>query len=210
MIDKKRTPKRITTFIKKFEKNTENPFLKQAVEKVQSHIVKKYKTASNTDEKAILQAFDKTTGEVLGHTRFVRQIEVDEDKFAKFYLSNFSAFFELKPSAIKVFGYILEQLIPNKDYFYIDINQAMEYTEYSTPKSIRVGLTSLLENEIIARGRNEYHYFINPMVIFNGNRISFVKTYVKKRKSKKVEIDPNQTNIFQQIEEFQQIAEMEK
>jgi hypothetical protein len=75
-----------------FKKNTENPFLKQAVEKVQNNIVKKYKTASNTDEKAILQAYDKTTGEVLGHTRFVRQIEVDEDKFAKFYLSNFSSF----------------------------------------------------------------------------------------------------------------------
>ena len=185
--------------LKNFKKNLESPFLKQAVKKVQNSIVKKYKTASNTDEKAILQAYDETTGEILGHTRFVRQIEVDEDKFAKLYLSNFSAFFKLKPSAIKVFGYILEQLIPNKDYFYIDMDDALEYTKYSTQKSIRVGLSSLLENEIIARGRNEYHYFINPMVIFNGNRISFVKTYV--RKKKKVEIDPMQTNIFQQIEE---------
>ena len=193
--------------LKNFERNTENPFLKQAVEKVQDNIVKKYKTASNTDEKAILQAFDKVTGEVLGHTRFVRQIEVDEDKFAKFYLSNFSAFFELKPSAIKVFGYILEQLIPNKDYFYIDMDDAMKYTQYVSSRSVRNGLTSLLENEIIARGKNEYHYFINPMVIFNGNRISFVKTYVKKKK-KKVEIDPMQTNIFQQLEELESLPKV--
>ena len=191
------------TGLKKYERNTENPFLKQAVAKVQSSIVKKYKTASNTDEKAILQAYDKDTGEILGHTRFVRQIEVDEDKFAKFYLSNFSAFFNLKPSAIKVFGYILEKLIPNKDYFYIDMEEAIEYTKYSSSRSVRNGLTSLLENEIIARGRNEYHYFINPMVIFNGNRISFVRTYVKKQKSKPKQIDPNQTNIFQQIKEIE-------
>lgn len=46
-----------------FEKNTENPFLKQAVEQVQNSIVKKYKTASNTDQKAVLKAFDENTGE---------------------------------------------------------------------------------------------------------------------------------------------------
>lgn len=56
------------------------------------NIVKKYKTASNTNQKAILQAFDPNTGEVLGHTQFIRQIEVDEQQFAKFYLSSFSSF----------------------------------------------------------------------------------------------------------------------
>lgn len=34
--------------------NEENPFLKQAVEEVQKNIVKKYKTAANTDQKAVL------------------------------------------------------------------------------------------------------------------------------------------------------------
>jgi len=66
-----------------FEKNTENPFVKQAVEQVQQNVVKKYKTAGSTDKKAILQAYDQTTGEILGHTQFIRQIEVDEQQFAK-------------------------------------------------------------------------------------------------------------------------------
>jgi len=93
--------------VSEFEKNSENPFLKQAIEEVNNSIVKKYKTATKTDQKAILQAFDPQSGEVLGHTQFIRQIEVDEQQFAKLYLSNFSAFFDLQPSAIKVFGYIL-------------------------------------------------------------------------------------------------------
>ena len=61
----------------------------------------------------------------------------------------------------------------------------MEYTQYKSDTSIRIGLTNLLKNEIIARGRNDSLYFINPMVAFNGNRITFAKTYVKKQKSKR-------------------------
>ena len=62
----------------------------------------------------------------------------------------------------------------------------MEYTQYKSDTSIRIGLTNLLKNEIIARGRNDSLYFINPMVAFNGNRITFAKTYVKKQKSKEM------------------------
>jgi hypothetical protein len=173
--------KRNTTAIKDFEMNKENPFLKDAIEQIQENVVKKYKTASNTDQKAILQAYDPSTGEVLGHTQFIRQIEVDEEQFAKIYLSNFSAFFDLKPQALKVFGYILKQLIPNRDEFMFFLDDCMEYTGYKSDTSIRIGLTNLLQNEIIARGRHESLYFINPMVTFNGNRITFAKTYVKKK-----------------------------
>jgi len=181
-----------------FEKNTENPFIKQAVEQVQKNVVKKYKTAGSTDKKAILQAYDSTTGEILGHTQFIRQIEVDEQQFAKLYLSNFSAFFDLKPQAIKVFGYILNQLVPNKDEFIFDREDCMEYTGYKSDKSVFIGLTSLLNNDIIARGKTDYRYYINPMIAFNGNRITFAKTYVKKQK--KVSIDPNQMSLLDQIE----------
>lgn len=183
-----------TLSLSSYNKNRENPFLQQAVEQVNGSLVKKYKTASKTGEKAILRAYDENTGEVLGHTQFVRQIEVDEEQFAKFYLSNFSAFFDLKPSAIRVFGYVLEQLIPNKDYFYIDLSDALEITKYKHKSSIYEGLASLIANNVIARGKNENHYFINPMVVFNGNRITFAKTYVKKKKENK--IDPNQTSLL--------------
>jgi len=190
---------RNSTGLTEFQLNKENPFLKQAIEQVQKSIVKKYKTASSTDQKAILQAYDPNTGEVLGHTQFIRQIEVDDDQFAKFYLSNFSSFFDLKPQAIRVFGYILNQLVPNKDEFLFLTDECLEYTKYKSSTSVRIGLTSLLENEIIARGRADNLYFINPMIAFNGNRVTFAKTYIKKQKTDKY-IDPNQTNLLDQIE----------
>ena len=81
--------------------------------------------------------------------------------------------------------------------FYFILEDCKDYTGYKSHKSIHDGLAHLLKAEIIARGRSEVTYFINPMVAFNGNRITFAKTYVKKQKEKFKEIDPMQTNIFQ-------------
>lgn len=185
--------------LSEFQLNKENPFIKQAVEQVQKNVVKKYKTASRTGEKAILRAIDEK-GETLGHTQFIRQIEVDEQQFAKFYLSNFSAFFDLRPQAIKVFGYVLNQLVPNKDEFMFLLDDCMEYTGYKAKSSVFQGLGQLVAKEIIARGKTDFLYYINPMVAFNGNRITFAKTYVKKQKAIKLS-DPNQLNLLDAISE---------
>lgn len=184
--------------LSEFEKNTENPFLKEAIQQVEKNVVKKIKTMGGTDKKAILQAVNNE-GEILGHTQFVKQIEVDEDQFAKIYLSNFSAFFDLQQSSIKVFGYILTQLKPNKDEFIFDREECMQYTEYKSDTSVFKGLTELLKNNIIARGKTDYRYFINPMIFFNGNRITFAKTYIKKREESE-NIKPAQKELISNFE----------
>lgn len=184
--------------ISKFKRNDENPFLKLAVEQVNNNLVKKFKTASNTGESAILQAIDEKTGEVLGHTSFIRQIEVDEDKFAKIYLSQFSAFFELKSTGLRVFGYIINNLMPNKDYFFFDMEECINYTGYKSNKSPYIGLAELLSKGLIARSKSEVKYYINPMLFFNGNRITFAKTYVKKAKTI-INDNPNQLSLLDEI-----------
>lgn len=185
-----------------FSKNKENPFLKEAVEQIQQNIVKKYKNAGGSSRSAILQAVN-SDGELVGHTSFIKQIEVDEEQFTKVYLSQFSAFWSLKTQAIRVFGYIMTKLIPKQDLFSFFIDECMEHTGYKSEKSVYIGLASLLQNHIIARGRNDSHYFINPMIAFNGDRVTFAKTYVKKRKNKTNEIDPNQTSLLDQINEVE-------
>lgn len=182
-----------TKKLSEFTKNNENPFLENALEVINRNIVQKTKMTKNAGESAILKAVDDKTGEILGHTAFIRQIEVDEDQFAKFYLNGFKAFFDLKPASIKVFGFILKQLKPNKDTFDFSLEDCIGDTEY-TKQTIYRGLTELLNNEIIARGRFEYQYFINPMIVFNGNRVTFAKTYVRKKGAKKIE-DKNQLSL---------------
>lgn len=87
-----------------FQKNEENPFMKQAIEGIENHVVKKYKSNSGGDKRAVVALADTETGEVF-KTSFIRQIEVDEEQFTKLYLSNFAAFFDLSQAAIRVFGY---------------------------------------------------------------------------------------------------------
>ena len=41
-----------------FKRNYKNPFIEQAIEQINNNIVKKYKTATKTGERAILKAFD--------------------------------------------------------------------------------------------------------------------------------------------------------
>lgn len=189
-----------------FEKNKENPFLKQAIQEINESIVKKYKSASGTDQRAILQAYDPNTGETLGHTSFIRQIEVDEQEFVKFYLRDFKAFYGLTEKAFRIFGYILTKLIPNRDEFIFLLEECMNFTTYQSKRPIYAGLTELIQAEIIARGRTEVFYYINPMVIFNGNRVTFTKTYVKKSvarslKDQQREIaNQSQLNIFEENE----------
>ena len=177
-----------------FEKYRENPFLEKAIQAVEGGVVKKYKSASSYDQRAVLQAVDPKTGEVLGHTSFIRQVEVDEEKFAKLYLSNFSAFFDLKTSAIKVFGYILTQLKPGQDSFLFNVEDCMKYSNYKSLNPVYNGLNGLITSEIIARGWADQLYFVNPLVVFNGNRVTFAKSYVKRKK----EANKKQMNLFEE------------
>lgn len=178
-----------------FEKNRTNPFLDKALEQIQP--ARKYKAASRTDESAMLQAFDPNTGAVLGHTMFVRQVEVDETQFTKLYLSQFESFWELNRAAIRVFGYIMFKMRPKSDKIEFLLDECLEHTKYKSLRQVYDGLASLLECKIIARGYNEYTYFINPLVFFNGDRVSFIRTYVKKKKTKSG--DPQQLSVFDAI-----------
>jgi hypothetical protein len=173
---------------KKFNKN---PFVENAIEEINNSIVKKYRSSAGQDKKAILQAIDPKTGELLGHTTFIRQIEVDEAKFTKIYLSQFSAFWDLGIQAIKVFGYIMTKLIKSQDIFIFIFDECKEYTGYKSKKPIYQGLSQLVESEIIARGPADTIYFINPLIIFNGNRVTYAKTYIKKKNLGSLENDSN-------------------
>ena len=68
-----------------FQKNEENPFMKQAIEGIENHVVKKYKSSTGSDKKAVVAVADTDTGEVF-KTSFIRQIEVDEEHLQNYTL----------------------------------------------------------------------------------------------------------------------------
>lgn len=166
-----------------FERHKENPFLEQAIEEVEKHVVKKYRNSTGQGQRALVAAADIHTGEIY-KTSFLRQMEVDEDQFVKLYLNNFAAFFDLSKAAIRVFGYFMQAMKPKNDMIVFVLEDCMEYTKYTSKVSIYKGLAELVANEIIARGPSDTLWFINPLIVFNGDRVSFTKTFVKKKEQK--------------------------
>jgi Firmicute plasmid replication protein (RepL) len=176
--------------IRDVQKFDHNPFLEQAIEDIK--IIKKTQIVKpkNTSE---IQIVVNSGGEVTGHTAFMRYIEVEEEKFAKLYLSQFAAFWELKSNSIRVFGYIINNLQPRQDMFIVYMDKALQHTKYKYAKEVNTGLVGLIEAGIIAKSIYENHYFINPMIVFNGDRVTFAKTYIRK---KSLEQNPNQISLF--------------
>ena len=175
--------------IKDYEEFSENPFVEKAIQDIK--IIRKTQVV-RAHERGEVQMIVNDGGEVTGHTAFMRYIEVEEAQFAKLYLNQFEHFWDLPKSAIRVFGYILTRLIPKKDEFLFDMSECLAYTKYSTNKSVFEGLTALIDTGIVARTTKHYKYFVNPMVVFNGDRVSFTKTYIKKKQG----TNPNQLNMF--------------
>lgn len=170
----------------------ENPFIEKAIEQIEENTSTKKRFLRGSKGVESMSIVD-SGGTVRGFQAFMQFVEVDEDKFAKLYISQFAAFWELDKAAIRVFGYILNNLVPNKDIVYVDIDEALKYTGYNAKKTIFAGLATLVSLGVIARSTNHMKYFINPLMFFNGDRVTFAKTYIKKRKGK-IE-DKNQLSI---------------
>ena len=159
-----------------FKMNRENPFAKQTIVKMGNYLSSRQIVGKNEDERSVLQAVDDN-GQMLGQTVFVRSKMVDTETFAKVYQLGFQAFADLKPSVMKVFQYIVSQLKPNNDRFFLYIEEIMKTTGY-TKMTVYRALGQLCAREIIARGSSNTDYFINPMYVFNGNRVTFITNWI--------------------------------
>jgi hypothetical protein len=179
-----------------------NPFVEEALVGIQKQTVKRTRVIRPDAglSKQVEQIIVNADGEATGYGAFMQYIEVDEEQFAKVYLSQFAAFWDLSKPAIRVFGYILSALKPGQDRLIFRMDKALTYTNYSHRSHVLTGLANLVECGIIARTPYEYEYFINPLVFFNGNRVTFAKTYVKKRKELS---DKNQLALFDDHKEVQ-------
>jgi hypothetical protein len=147
-----------------FPEFDENPFLEQAIQEIDEHTTKKRVFVKGN--KSVINQVINNEGELVAQSAFLRTIEVDEAQFVKVYLNRFAAFYELTKAARKVLGYILTKcIIPNKDVFYIEFNEAKAATGYSADNIIRTGLSCLVEQNIIARSGNSFKYYLNPRVL---------------------------------------------
>lgn len=143
------------------------------------------------------------TGETEGIAILHKFKEVDKEQFVKIYIDEIKALFDLSRSGLKVFGYFLQAMRINTDEIYVNIPKLMAYCNYRYKAQAYKGLGELLSNKIIAMSADVNIWFINPHIIFNGDRIAFIKQYKLKDK----DVLPTQTEMFKQLEQAREKIE---
>ena len=124
--------------------------------------------------------------------------EVDEAQFVKIFTSNIAVMLDLNKAGAKVFFVLLHELqqaTVGTDTVFISWQriekklQQMKTVDFSYQTFLR-GLKELLEKKVLANSDEDGWYFINPSLLFNGDRVTFVTQY-KKSKS----INQNQQRL---------------
>lgn len=163
--------------IREFPQNVDNPFMDGLV-------INKKDTIVGIGKKGHI--VDEETGEIQGESRLILSKKVDKASFIKIYKAKLQALFDLTPEALKVLGYFMNKSPVGKDLVMFDMDECMERLGYRSNKSVFNGLLVLLEKEFIARANTSKLYFINPAIFFNGNRLTVVEHYERKKRDQEL------------------------
>lgn len=166
-----------------FLRYKENPFLLPTVTNTKSG---SKKVTSNKDKLLIIS---EDTGEYLAGAGFFHYQEVDKTQFLKLYINGVKALTELSSAGTKVFEvlYRTVQENINKDRILLAFDLIDQKVVSISESTFYRGMKELIEKKFIAETTTQNLYYINPDYIFNGDRLSFVKTFLKSNDPKKIE-----------------------
>ena len=174
----------------------DNPFLKDLAEMQ----VRKKRITVKADKVII----DPKTGEYEDTAEITKVFDVDADQFVKVFTTNMKAFFSLKPSTYQLLNIIIMQL--SKEFqgssIYLNYGICKRYFEDNNDKgfsvsSFHTAIKELIQKGFIAESEDSNLYWINPTLLFNGDRIKFAKEYrLKKSNQHDLNLE-NRENSFQ-------------
>lgn len=102
----------------------------------------------------------------------------DKKEFIKIYKDSLKTILKLSSTSQKVLWYIMDNLGLKQQCIDIPPRVCMEECSFKTPKSVRDGIMELLDKNILTRTPYMMRYWVNPMVLFNGNRMEFIREYI--------------------------------
>lgn len=142
------------------------------------------------------------TGEAQDSLNIARIKWVEPDQFVKVYLAQHNVFFDLGKPAQRCCEYLMTAMgrresIGNdcivlyheefKEYF--DSRTENGKSKGTSPNSYNLGMRELADKKLIAKAHRRDHWFINPTIIFNGDRARFTTEFRKKKKSQQEELE---------------------
>lgn len=164
--------------INPYVKNDSGVFVLHLEHKVKGNFI----ATSNTEDWV-----NRDSGEVIS-TTFIKQTKiVDDNTFVKVFLNSLDIFFELKKPSQKLCEFVITRLTPNKDEVFIYVPDALQYCGWKAPNQYYKALRGLIEGKILAQSVKNGWYYINPAVMFNGDRLVLMKEY-RKQDSLQIEI----------------------
>ena len=86
---------------------------------------------------------------------------------------------DLKVSATgkRILKFIFDYLGVKDNKVIITTECCMKSCGFKNRKSVRDGIIELLDKNILTRSSVKYRYWVNPIVMFNGDRIEFIREY---------------------------------
>lgn len=183
MIEKKEAAGKPKKSRRGFLRYRENPFLLPTVTNTNSG---SKRVTSNKDKLLII---NEKTGEQLAGAGFFHYEEVDKTQFLKLYINGVKALTELTSAGTKVFEVLYRTVQDNinKDRITLAYDLIDQNTVNISESTFFRGMKELIEKKFIAETTIQNVYFINPDYIFNGDRLSFVKTFIKKNDPKNLQ-----------------------
>jgi hypothetical protein len=193
IITEKKKKLRSTTYAK-------NPFW---VANDQNQPVVKSKTKRITNNKGgyLVQG---QTGEIVSPIAgFWTAEEVDNEKFVKLFINGMKAFTGLTNKGAKVFELMYREIQANqgKDKIYLNFVTIDQDIVKIAKSTFYYGLNELVDLRFLAPTQSPHVFWINPDYVWNGDRLAFVKTYIKKETTRKQEKDTLTLDLFNGEEE---------
>jgi hypothetical protein len=133
-------------------------------------------------------------GDWIANATIAQIREVDDEEFVKIYTTNLSYFFELSRAALKIIPLILkviQKTAIGKDEILFSLEIAKETYHDMTGKKLGktlyyTGIEDLLLKKFVAISpRAPGAYYLNPHLLFNGDRITFLREYQKSTRFKR-------------------------
>lgn len=128
------------------------------------------------------------TGEKVADATICQIKKVDNEQFVKLYTSNMQVFFDLTKNGVKllaIFFMAIQESAIGKDEVLVSFSEAQRLYDKScglilSRSTYDRGIHELIEKNFIAESpRSNDVFYINPNLVFNGDRVRFVTEYRK-------------------------------
>lgn len=175
--------KELAAGVRKLKTYTDNPF----TDLIEPNIKKRTEILYDGKQAVI----NRETREITEDSLAIARVKwVESDQFVKLYTANVSIFFELTKSAQRVCEFVIHLVglsgSINNDritLFYEDYKEFFEELGRAggSPNTFNRGIRELAGKALIAKANRPNQWYINPAVMFNGDRARFI-TEVRKKK----------------------------